>query len=259
MKHFELVTDLSKSLSRFDLILNLSWLDVRQRYIRSAIGPFWISISSIISIISLSYIFSYISGNDFSSLISYLGVGYIIWIYISTALIDSCYVFPASEHIMKQLSLPLSIYVLRNFIKHLLILLHILILLPLLFFFIDWNLINILFFTLSFFLISINIFLICFSLAIIGSRYRDVAQIIQNFIQLMFFVTPIMWNRELFPKPFFIDFNPLFHFINLPREIILNNDFPFISLYVNIFIFFISFGFCNWLFCKYKNRIIFWI
>lgn len=253
------IKDFNAAFSKIDLVINLSWLDIIQRYRRTVIGPFWITFSNIIIILALTYIFSFVSNSSFYPLLSYIAVGYILWIYISTAIIESCNSFINSEFVIKQFPLPLSVHILRAHFRQTIVFGHILLILPIIYLHTDFHLSNFIYFLLSLILLSSIIFLISFFLAIISSRFRDVFQIVQNIFQLLFYVTPIVWEKNIFPKPFFIDFNPIYHLINLPREILLNNSFPYVSLYVNLFILTFCFIVTVLFFSKYHKRIVYWI
>jgi lipopolysaccharide transport system permease protein len=69
--------------------------------------------------------------------------------------------------------------------------------------------------------------LTCFTLAWAGYvlgmacvRYRDIIQVVTNWMLLVFFLTPIMWMPTFLPNEyhFLIDYNPFAQFLELLRN-----------------------------------------
>src|SRR5438309_10366730 len=83
----------------------LGWDDIRQRYRRSVLGPFWITLSMGIFILLLGVIYSRIFGVDIAVYLPYLTLGYILWGFISQTTMDSCGAFQEGERIIKQIKL----------------------------------------------------------------------------------------------------------------------------------------------------------
>src|ERR1700689_1709631 len=92
----------------------LGWDDIRQRYRRSILGPFWITLSMGVFILLLGVIYSRLFHMDLPTYLPYLSVGYIVWGFISAVTTDSSGAFHEGSRIIKQIKLPYSIYVLRT-------------------------------------------------------------------------------------------------------------------------------------------------
>src|ERR1700722_420531 len=71
----------------------MGWDDIRQRYRRSVIGPFWITLSMGAFILVLGVIYSRLFHVELHSYLPYLTVGYIVWGFISAAANDTCIAF----------------------------------------------------------------------------------------------------------------------------------------------------------------------
>ena len=55
-------------------------------------------------------------------------------------------------------------------------------------------------------------------LAPLSLRFRDIPQLVQNMVQMLFFLTPIFWRGDqLSARHPFVEFNPAHHFIELVR------------------------------------------
>ena len=76
--------DLLAGIRAWRLWTMLGWNDIRQRYRRSVLGPFWITISMAVFITLLGVIYSHIFKIELKTYLPYLSLGYIIWGFIAT-------------------------------------------------------------------------------------------------------------------------------------------------------------------------------
>ena len=62
-------------------------------------------------------------------------------------------------------------------------------------------------------------------IGLLSTRYRDVAQIVKSGMQVLFFITPILWKpgRDMSDNSLAIALNPLYYIVNVPRELALGN------------------------------------
>src|SRR5215211_7702231 len=71
----------------------LGWNDIRQRYRRSVLGPFWMTISMGVFIMLLGVIYSRIFHLPIDQYLPFLTIGYITWGFISQTTVESCNAF----------------------------------------------------------------------------------------------------------------------------------------------------------------------
>src|SRR5689334_17341702 len=71
--------DLLSGIWDWPMWTTLGWNDIRQRYRRSVLGPFWITISMAVFITLLGVIYSHIFKIELQTYLPYLALGYIIW------------------------------------------------------------------------------------------------------------------------------------------------------------------------------------
>src|ERR1700682_586658 len=81
----------------------MGWDDIRQRYRRSVLGPFWITLSMGAFILLLGIIYSRLFHMELENYMPYLSVGYIVWGFMSAAINDSCIAFTDTARIIKQI------------------------------------------------------------------------------------------------------------------------------------------------------------
>lgn len=118
------VSDVWSGFRSHDIWTMLAWLEIKQRYRRSAIGPFWLTLSTAIMILAMGPLYASLFGQSLDDYFLYLATSIIAWQLISTSINDSCQAFIGAEGFIKQSSLPLSVYVLRIVWKNLIIFLH---------------------------------------------------------------------------------------------------------------------------------------
>jgi ABC-type polysaccharide/polyol phosphate export permease len=239
----------------------LGWDDIRQRYRRSVLGPFWITLSMGVFILVLGVIYSRIFKMDIATYLPFLSVGLVVWGFISQTTNESCRAFQEGERILKQIKLPYGVYVLRVVWRNLIVFLHtIVIFIPIAIYFEikpTWYI----FLALpGLFLIYINQVWVAFVLAILSSRYRDVLQVISTAVQIMMFATPIMWPKDsLGASTWIAEVNPLYHLIELVRAPLLGHPPETLSWLVGISSGLIGIFIALALLVRSSRRLVFWI
>jgi lipopolysaccharide transport system permease protein len=212
-------------------------------------------------ILSLGLLWSTILVIDLKKYLPFFSLGYVIWIWISNLIIESTQGFIQYENIIKQTNLPFPIYIFRICVKNFIILIHngIIIFGVLIYQNNQLNL-NYLYVIPSIILVQLVLTLLCINIAIFCTRFRDMTQVVAVIVQIIFFFTPIIWNSDsLKNHQYLIQFNPVFHWINIIREPLLGNNISEYSIYfvlINLFILFIITFVCLG---KYKNKISIWL
>lgn len=240
----------------------LSWQDIKLRYRRSTLGPLWITLSMAITIYAMGFLYGTLFKMELSNYFPYLASGILAWSLISSLLLDSTNIFIDSESFLKQMKQPYSIFIFRTVLRNFTIFFHnILVFVPIaLFFHVKFNF-NTLFFFIGLAIIWINGVSYCTILSILGARYRDLTQLVVSFVQVIFFITPIMWSPDLLPAKyhFIATYNPFSDFIQLLRNPLLGLPLPLNSLAIilAVTVFGLVLSYC--LFIKFRSRIVYWL
>ncbi len=202
---------------------SLAWSDIKQRYRRSVLGPFWMTLSMAVLILVLGYIYSNIFHTDIKTYLPFLSLGFILWGFISTTITESGNAFRESARIIKQVKVPYSIHILRVLWRNFIVLLHTIVLfIPVSLFFALKPTAAILLALPGLFLVCVNLAWLELVLAILSTRFRDVPLIVATLVQVTIFATPIMWPVEtLGDRRFIADVNPMYHLIELVRAPLL--------------------------------------
>jgi ABC-type polysaccharide/polyol phosphate export permease len=255
--------DIAAASKRYSLLGLLGWHDIRQRYRRSALGPFWLTISMGIMIGTIGLVFGQIFNSSLTEFLPFLSIGIIIWNFISAVITEGCSGFIAAESIIKQLSLPLFIHILRIIWRNILILGHNIVIFPLVLFAVRKPLHWIALLSIPGFLLLVsNLTWIALLFAIICTRYRDLAQIITSILQIMFYLSPIMWMPSLLPKDknfYFLDLNPIYHLLEIVRTPLLNQAPTLTSWLLSLLLALLGWSITLIFYSRYKRRIAYWL
>ncbi|MBU3619950.1 ABC transporter permease [Polynucleobacter sp. JS-Fieb-80-E5] len=239
----------------------LGWLEIKQRYRRSIIGPFWLTISTGVMIGCMGPLYGRLFKTDISGYFAYFSISFILWMFISNIISDSCTIFINSAGYIQQMKMPFSIYVLKTVYKNIIIFFHNFIIIAVVLIFypplISW--INLLFIV-GVILIALNAFWVGIILGMLCARYRDIQQIVVNVIQLAFFMTPIIWRADMLGKySYAANFNPLYHFLEIVRGPLLYGQVNALSWGVVGIITMGGYLFMFKAFSAYRSKIAYWI
>jgi len=235
--------------------------DIKQRYRRSIIGPFWFTLSTAIMVGVLGALYSTLLKQDIKQYLPFLAIGLVVWQFISATATEACTVFISSGYLIKQIKLPLTVHVCRQVWRNFVIFLHSLpVVIIALIIFGKWPNIEILFLPIGLFILLLNALWITIVLGVLCARYRDILPIVGNFIQIAFFFTPVMWSPDILQKKAWIaDYNPLYHLIELIRAPVLGDQIQSISWIVSVGMLIIGFVLAQLLMTKFRNRVVYWL
>ena len=241
----------------------LGWQDIKQRYRRSKVGPFWITISMGVMIASIGIIFGQIFNSPMKEYLPFLAVGIIFWAFISGVINDGCLGFVGAEGLIKQLPIPLFVHILRIVWRNVLILLHNLIIFPVIMLVLGVPITPYIFLAVpGTALVLVNLTWIALLLGMVCTRFRDMPNIIASILQVAFYLTPIIWMPNLLPEragTMLLDSNPFYHLLEIIR-------LPFMGQLPNVISWFFALGMAvvGWaitlkVFGRYQHRIAYWL
>ena len=78
-----IITDLKASLASWRLWTLLGWLEVRQRYARSRVGPFWLTISMGVMIASIGIVYGTLFGQKMTEYLPFLAISLVMWTFFA--------------------------------------------------------------------------------------------------------------------------------------------------------------------------------
>lgn len=253
--------DLRDGFSRAELWTTMGMQEIRDRYRRSIIGPFWLTISLGVMVAGLGVLYAGIFRQPVGDYLPYVAAGFTIWGLISGLILDGTRCFTGSESMIRQLPGPLSLYVYRVVWTNFMVFVHNIwvFVIAALIFGVNpgWGVVLVF---PGLLLLLINGVWVGLLFGLIGARFRDVPQIIASVTQLAFFMTPIIWKPEMLSgREFILDANPLYYLIEVVRGPLLGHVPPLEQWFVVLMI---TLG--GWLltlmfFTVYRWRIAYWV
>lgn len=256
--------DIQAGLSQWRIWILLAYQDIKLRYRRSALGPFWLTISMAITVYSMGFLYGHLFRTNLNQYFPFLAAGLLSWTLLSTAISELSDGFTASEGLIKQIKLPYTLYIHRVTARNFVMFFHnILVMIPIIIIFHSTISIGLNMLLLIPNLILIYLNTVCWGmiLALIGARYRDVPQIIRSVTQVIFFVTPVIWDPKILPEKyqFIATINPFYSFVELIRIPLLGQA-PSSLVYLIAGLSTIIGLFASYfLFVKYRSRIVYWL
>ena len=151
---------------------------------------------------------------------------------------ESCDSFVAYSGYIKQMKIPILVFILRVLVRNNIIFLHNfpMLIFILLFFNIELTLDMVPMLLLGIAVLNINLLWMSILIAIFSTRYRDVQHMIGVMIQPIFFITPIIWDENTIKSSrFVIDFNPFYYLVESIRGVFIGENLTFeILVYLGV-------------------------
>lgn len=258
------VQDVKDGMKLCQLIWALALSDIKLRYRGSAIGPFWLTISTGVQIGAMAFLYADLFHTDIHVYLPFLTVSLIIWGYLNSVVNDGCNCFIGAEGIIKGTRMPFVVHAARSVIRNLIVLGHNLIVMVVVFLIMG---VSQSFHSLlaipGFLLWLIDGLAISLALGAVCARFRDVPQIVAAIMQIAFFLTPIMWMGDTLRghkmAVFVVQLNPFLYLLDIIRNPLLGQPLTLLevgwALAVSAVIIFCSL----FVFARTRGRIAFWV
>ena len=234
------MTELLLDIFRYrELIWALAMKELKIRYKRSVLGFLWALLNPMLLMLVLTVVFSTLMAQSISHYAIFLLSVLIPWTFFSQSVSYAVDSIVGNGDLLKKVRVPKLVFpvaaVVSNMINLLLSLIPLLLIViamrhPL---HIEWlylpiPMLALILFTLgtSFFFAAVNVY------------YRDVAHIVQVILQVWFYVTPILYDRNFFPEQYrwVFKLNPIIFSLNGFRLSVYYGMLPTIESFVASFI-----------------------
>lgn len=240
----------------------LSWNDLKQRFRRSWLGVGWIMAAFILFLGAKLAIFSNISTSDFNVFAVYLTVGFAAWRFIIGAVVEGTNTYISAENWIKGEKLPMSVHVYRSVFRNFLLALGTIP--PVMiacWYFMDSHLmawVSILPVIVTY---LITAFWVSMLLGALCARVRDFSHLIVTVMQIMFFLTPIIYEMDVLGPTAqkFMAFNPFVYYLDILRIPVLDGVIPWQSWTIVGAFTAVGLALALTTFSLSRRRIIFWL
>ncbi len=261
-RHRMAVRDLSEAWSLRRLCWTLAWLDIKLRYRGSMLGPFWLTLSTAIMVAAMGGIYASLFHMNLREYLPFLALSLVLWSFLATLVGDASLGFTASEAMIRSVRMPFALYGARIVMRNLLVLAHNIVVIVGVFAIYDtWPGIGGLLALPGLALWLVDSLALAMILGALCARFRDIPPIVANVVQMMFFVTPVIWRPELVGKDkmWLLPLNPFDSILEVVRGPLLA-DLPTSATYVSAVLYSLLLCAISWvLFVRVRSRIAFWV
>jgi lipopolysaccharide transport system permease protein len=258
---FNSLRDFSIALRRWRLWSLLGWLDIRQRYARSALGPFWITLSMGVMVGSLGVVYGTLFGQSMAGYLPLVGTGFVIWGFISGVLNDSCGAYINNANYIRQSDAGLWNYVFQVLCRQFIMFAHnfVIVLVLLAIFGIEQPG-ELVWFVPGLLVLMLNLTWMGQIFALTSARYRDVPQLVAAVVQILFYITPLMWRPAMLAKhEWLITFNPFASLVDLVRSPLLGQSPASTSWLTAVCLAVVGWPLALWMYARVSARVPYWV
>ena len=256
------LADLRDGFASWRLAWALARLDLRNRYRGSVIGPFWMTLSTLLMLVGLGLLYSRLLGLSLGEYLPHLTVSLVVWNVIAGMVNDACTTMTTAEGVIRQLRVPFTVHALRSVFRNGLTAAHSLPLIPIVF--------------LAFghlpgpegflalpglLLLLANAFFASMLLGMICARFRDIGPIVANVMQLAFFLTPILWKPELLKDmAVWLPLNPFYAVLETLRAPLVEGHGGGLAVWAAALLYSVVLGgLALAFFVRFRGRLAFWV
>jgi glycosyltransferase involved in cell wall biosynthesis/ABC-type polysaccharide/polyol phosphate export permease len=198
----------------------LAWSDMRHRYVRSLLGPFWMSIQMAVTVGVLGSVIGHFSNQGTLSHLPMLALSLTAWTFLNSVVLDATTALQGSASLIKDRALPPVIFLLQCTFRQALFALHNACVPLILWLLLTRKDID----GIAPALPGFALFIACtlalsLVLGALATRFRDLKPIIESSLTLAFLASPIVWSPEMINQTSTImRLNPVTHLFAIWRE-----------------------------------------
>lgn len=203
-----------------------SWLDILVRARKSRLGVFWLMAPALVYVFGLGFFFASMQGRSLMSFAAHVALGAMVFRTLMSTVVGSANVFNASQSFIMDGHVRLTDYLLQSLARAFF---DLCMYLPFVFIslvmFKHVQLVGLVLAPFTLALLYVNALWISVVFSLIGARFPDFGQLLNNASVFLFLLTPIIWYPELMPaesiRGQLMRFNPFYHFVSIFRAPIL--------------------------------------
>lgn len=256
--------DIWQGISDWHMWSRLGWLEIKRRYRRTTIGPFWTAFQLATMVFSVGFLWAALFGQRASSYLPYLCSGVVIWSFIGAMANEGCLVFTGGQSLLTSIRIPKTLLVAAMVWRNVIVFLHNLVIyavvaviwqVP-----VGWN---VLLFIPGIVLLALNGVWVALLMGMVATRLRDIPQLIGGALQILMFLTPVMWTKDLLKGhaavSVIVDLNPLTHLIEVVRGPLLGETPSMANWLWSIGLIVVGGAFTLMIFSRFRRRIPYWL
>jgi lipopolysaccharide transport system permease protein len=198
--------------------------DVKMRYRRSTLGPFWATLSTGVQILVTALVMAFLFHTTLQRYLPYLAIGLIMWSTLTTMVGDGAMAFIGSAELILQVKRPLFVYLFQIVWRNLIVAAHsIVIFFVVAFIFGLYPGPTYLLIIPGLILFLANCIWMAAVAGILATRFRDIPMIVTNVFTALFWLTPVLYEIDQLGGTMreIVSYNPLYHVVAVLRAPLL--------------------------------------
>jgi lipopolysaccharide transport system permease protein len=214
------IHDLLEGLRAWRLWYLFGFNDVKMRYRRSTLGPFWATLTMGVQILVTGFVMTYLFHTTIDRFLPFIAIGLIVWTTLTTIVSEAALAFVGSGALILQVKRPLSVYLYQVIWRNIIVAGHSIVI-----FFIVAFLFRLfpgpvyILLIPGFILFLLNAAWMAGIAAILSTRFRDIPMLVTNAFTALFWLTPVAYELNQLSGRMgrIIALNPLSHIIEVIR------------------------------------------
>nr|WP_242010521.1 ABC transporter permease [Acetobacter musti] len=252
--------DFRQGMALFRLGWMLGWLDIKLRYRGSMLGPFWMTISTAVLVGSMGVLYAALFHIELRVYLPFLSFSLVLWALLGSTVSEGCATFTRSAGLIHAVRMPFSTHVLRVTVRNFLTFLHSVGVIAIVFMIfhitptLNWQI------PASLMLWGVDLYAITLLVGVLGARFRDIPPVSASVMQILFFVTPVLWKPDLiYTGRQYMLLDPCFPFLEIIRGTFMGTPVRpsiwLMAILYSMILWFISFL----LFARMRARLAYWV
>lgn len=255
------LADLREGFARLRLARELAWLDLRNRYRGSVLGPFWVTLSTAAMLVGLGLLYSRLFGLSLAEYLPHLAVSLVVWNVLNGLVTDACASLTSAEGVVRQMRVPYTVHALRCVFRNAMTAAH------------NLPLVFVVFLATGHMpgaealgalaglaLFAVNAFAAALFLGPLCARFRDIGPIMANVMQLAFFLTPVIWKPQLLGEgAAWLPLNPFYTLLETVRGPLVEGGAGATVWAAAVLYTALACAAAGAFFARFRGRVAFWV
>ncbi|WP_249676167.1 ABC transporter permease [Acidocella sp. C78] len=258
------LADLAEGARLWQLVWTLAFYDIKLRYRGSALGPFWLTISTGVQVGAMAFLYGVLFHTDIHTYLPYLAISLVLWTYLNTLISEGSTCFTQTDTLIKGTRMPFSVHAARNVVRNTIVLGHNLIVIVVVFLImgVHQSLYSLLAIP-ALALWMIDALAISLLMGALCARFRDLPQIILSVMQIAFFITPVIWYAKVLDSHpigrLLVDLNPFYPILEILRAPLLGTPVSTRLVLAAIGVSALLVGVAAIGFARMRGRVAYWV
>jgi homopolymeric O-antigen transport system permease protein len=234
--------------------------DIRSKYRRTFLGPWWITATTGITAVIMGLVAGRFLGADTKTYLPNFMVSITIWNFIASSLSESCHTMINAGGMIKAVDMPILIHVMRMVQRNLIIFLHNMAIVPIIWLIFPWHIgFNILLCLPGLAIVYLFVVSASVIISMICVRYRDVPPVVAAVLQLLFFISPIIWlPSHVKGGEIIVELNPIAYLLSITRDPLMGNSSGVTSWFGALVAVGLLTAAMIYIYTRYRSRVVYW-